>query len=407
MRRTDVAPAEVAFVGAPTGPSRQLIIASMLREEGITGVHTHVRELRRYLGRVGVDAPVVTPFSWFRALAAPVFGLRRVVERCSRAAGVAWYRYWHEVFLYHALRRRLAGLGDCIVYAQDPPAARAALRARQGRHQRVILAVHFRISQSDEWADKEQITRGGTVFQRIRRTERQVIPQVDGIVYVSKWAREALLSWFPEAAAVPATVICNFVAPLSPAPGSTERLGDLVSVGNLDFVKNHRYLLEVLAEIRTAGQAFTLDVFGEGPLHSELVRQINALGLDDHVRLRGFRTDVRTLLPGYRAYVHASYSESSSLAIIEAMAAGLPIVAGNIGPIAELFDDGVEGRYWPLDDPIQAAAVVIDLLGCERARLKASDSAIERFRRDFDADHVAPRLYRFLLEPTDTVDQLV
>ena len=407
MRRTDVDPAEVAFVGAPTGPSRPLIIASMLREEGITGVHTHVRELRQYLGRVGVDAPVVTPFSWFRALAAPVFGLRRVVERCSRSAGVVWYRYWHEVFLYHALRRRLAGLGDCIVYAQDPPAARAALRARQGRHQRVILAVHFRISQSDEWADKEQITRGGTVFQRIRRTERQVIPQVDGIVYVSKWAREALLSWFPEAAAVPATVIFNFVAPLNHAPRITERLGDLVSVGNLDYVKNHRYLLEVLAETRTAGQAFTLDVFGEGPLHNELVRQIKALGLDDHVRLRGFRPDVRTLLPGYRAYVHASYSESSSLAIIEAMAAGLPIVAGNIGPIAELFDDGVEGRYWPLDDPIQAAAVVIDLLGCEPARLKASDSAIERFRRDFDADHVAPRLYRFLLEPMDTVDQLV
>ena len=379
----------------------------MLREEGITGVHTHVRELRQYLGRVGVDAPVVTPFSWFRALAAPVFGLRRVVERCSRAAGVAWYRYWHEVFLYHALRRRLAGLGDCIVYAQDPPAARAALRARQGRHQRVILAVHFRISQSDEWADKEQITRGGTVFQRIRRTERQVIPQVDGIVYVSKWAREALLGWFPEAVAVPATVIFNFVAPLNSTPGITERLGDLVSVGNLDFVKNHRYLLEVLAETRAAGQAFTLDVFGEGPLHNELVRQIKALGLDDHVRLRGFRPDVRTLLPGYRAYVHASYSESSSLAIIEAMAAGLPIVAGNIGPIAELFDDGVEGRYWPLDNPIQAAAVVIDLLGCEPARLKASDSATERFRREFDADHVAPRLYRFLLEPTDTVDQLV
>ena len=407
MRRTDVDPAEVALVGAPTGPSRQLIIASMLREEGITGVHTHVRELRQYLGRVGVDAPVVTPFSWFRALAAPVFGLRRVVERCSRAGGVAWYRYWHEVFLSHALRRRLAGLGDCIVYAQDPPAARAALRARQGRHQRVILAVHFRISQSDEWADKEQITRGGTVFQRIRRTERQVIPQVDGIVYVSKWAREALLSWFPEAAAVPATVIFNFVAPLNPAPGITERLGDLVSVGNLDFVKNHRYLLEVLAETRTAGQAFTLDVFGEGPLHNELVRQIKALGLDDHVRLRGFRPDVRTLLSGYRAYVHASYSESSSLAIIEAMAAGLPIVAGNIGPIAELFDDGIEGRYWPLDDPIRAAAVVIDLLGSEPTRLKASGSATERFRRDFDADHVAPRLYRFLLEPTDTVDQLV
>lgn len=218
---------------------------------------------------------------------------------------------------------------------------------------------------------------------------------------------EALLGWFPEAAAVPATVIFNFVAPLHPAPEITEQFGDLVTVGNLDFVKNHRYLLDVLAETRSAGESFTLDVFGEGPLHNELVRQVEALGLDEHVRLRGFRPDVRTLLPGYRACVHASYSESSSLAIIEAMAAGLPIVAGNIGPIAELFDDGAEGRYWPLDDPAQAAAIVIDLLASEPTRLKASNSATERFRRDFDADHVAPQLYRFLLEPTDSVDQLV
>ena len=330
----------------------------MLREDGITGVHTHVRQLRQYLGRLEVDAPVVTPFSWNRILTDPVFGLRLAIERCSRAAGVVWYRHWHEVFLHHALRRRLAELGECVVYAQGPLAARAALRARCGQHQRVILAVHFRISQSDEWSDKEQIKRGGTVFRQIRQAEREIIPQVDGIVYVSRWAREALLGWLPELAAVPSTVIFNFVAPLDPAARVPECFGDLVTVGNFDFVKNHRYLFDILAEAKKAGQVFTLDVFGEGALRSDLVRQISSLGLDDQVRLRGFRRDVRTLLPGYRAYVHASYSESSSLAIIEAMAAGLPIVAGNIGPISELFDDAVEGRYWPLDDPTQAAAVV-------------------------------------------------
>ena len=106
---------------------------------------------------------------------------------------------------------------------------------------------------------------------------------------------------------------------------------------------------------------------------------------------------MRDFLPGYRAYVHASYSESSSLAIIEAMAAGLPIVAGNIGPISELCDDGVEARFWPLDDPAQAAAMLIDLLDCEPARLKAARAASERFRREFDAEVVVPRLLSFLL----------
>ncbi len=208
----------------------------MLREDGITGVHTHVRQLRQYLGGLKVDAPVVTPFSWNRTLTVPVFGMRLAVERCSRAAAVVWYRHWHEVFLHYALRRRLAELGDCVVYAQGPLAARAALRARRGLHQRVILAVHFRISQSDEWADKKQIKRDGTVFRRIRQAEREIIPQVDGVVYVSRWARDALLSWCPEAAAVPATVIFNFVAPLNSAPSLPVALGDLVTVGNLDFV---------------------------------------------------------------------------------------------------------------------------------------------------------------------------
>ena len=51
--------------------SLPLVITTMLREEGITGVHTHVRQLRRYLEECGTTAPLVTPFSWGRALTYP------------------------------------------------------------------------------------------------------------------------------------------------------------------------------------------------------------------------------------------------------------------------------------------------------------------------------------------------
>ena len=118
-----------------------------------------------------------------------------------------------------------AELGDCVVYAQGPPEARAALRARRGPHQRVVMAVHFRISQADEWADKDQIRRDGAVFRAIRQLEREVIPQVDGIVYVSRWARDALLSWLPEAADVPSAVIGNFVAPMHSEPSQRAARG--------------------------------------------------------------------------------------------------------------------------------------------------------------------------------------
>jgi glycosyltransferase involved in cell wall biosynthesis len=379
------------------------VIATILRGDGITGVDTHIRQVRRYLEECGTPCTLVTPFSWGRLLTYPVFGLRPLVlERFSRPAAVAWYLRWHEVFLRNALRRRLAEAGDCIVYAQDPFSARAAFHARRGPHQRVVMAVHLRISMADEWADKKQIRRDGTVFRAIRRVERGVIPQVDGLVYVSRWGRNALLSWLPEAAAVPSTVVSNFVAPLHRVPGQEplEPLADLVTVGNLDLVKNHRFLLNVLAEANRAGRPLSLDIFGDGPCRKDLLRQARSLGLEEQVRLRGFRPDVRDFLPSYRAYVHASYSESLPLAIIEAMAAGLPIVAGDTGGISELCDDGVEARFWSLDDPAQAAATLIGLLDCESARLKAACAAQERFRRDFDADVVGPKLRSFLLGTT-------
>jgi glycosyltransferase involved in cell wall biosynthesis len=374
--------------------SPPLIIATILREEGSTGVQTHVQQLRRHVGES--SAALVTPFSSSRVLIVPVFGLRLALERCSRPASVAWYRHWHEVFLRAALRRSLADIGSCVVYAQCPLAARAALRARVGPHQRVVMAVHFRISQADEWVNMRQIPRDGRVFRAIRQVERAVIPQVDGLVYVSRWARDALVAWLPEAAEVPGAIIGNFVAPLPPRPDE-EPLGDLVTIGHLEHVKNQRFILEVLAAARRAGRSLTLDIFGEGPLRRDLTQLAHSLGLEDQVRFRGYRPDVRDFLSRYRAYVHASYSESSSLAIMEAMAAGLPIVAGNIGPISELCDDGVEARFWPLDDPARAAATLIDLLDCEPARIMAASAASERFHRDFDAERIAPRLRSFLL----------
>jgi glycosyltransferase involved in cell wall biosynthesis len=72
-------------------------------------------------------------------------------------------------------------------------------------------------------------------------------------------------------------------------------------------------------------------------------------------------------------------------------------LAGAIGPIAELCDEGVEARFWPLDDPATAASILIELLDDEPLRLAAANAAKQRFRRDFDAEVIAPRLRSFLL----------
>ena len=61
-------------------PSKPLVIATILREEGTTGVHTHFRELRRYLRSRGAEGVIVTPFSWGRPLPDSVFSLRLALE---------------------------------------------------------------------------------------------------------------------------------------------------------------------------------------------------------------------------------------------------------------------------------------------------------------------------------------
>ena len=116
------------------------------------------------------------------------------------------------------------------------------------------------------------------------------------------------------------------------------------------------------------------------------------------MRFQGFRPDVRDLLPGYRAYVHSSVYETGPLAIIEAMAAGLPIFAGRVGGIPELYEGGVEGRFWPLDDPVKAARMLIDLLDSESERSAAGAASAKRQQRNFDMDVLAPELWSFLQE---------
>ena len=373
-----------------------LVTANIFPENSVSGVNTHVRELLSYLSANGIASTVVTPRSWGRLLRLPVFGARRIVTPISRTAGVLWYAYFDVVFLRKALRRHLAELDDCIIYAQGPLEASAALRVRRGPHQRVIMVAHFRVSIADELAETRDIKRGGFVFRAIRRANQRAILRVDGMVFQSQWAREAVLSWLPEAADVRYATIRSFVSALPSVP-QQELLGDLVTTGRLGLEKNQRFLLHVLAEAKRAGHSFTLDVFGDGPCRKDLEEMTRSLGLQGQVCFRGIRHDVRDYLPHYRAYVYASYSESFCLAIAEAMAAGLPIFAGSSGAIPELFDDGVEGRFWPLDDPMRAAAILIDALDCEPDRLKTSEAASERFYRDLDTNAIAPQLISFLL----------
>lgn len=373
-----------------------ILIATLMRGTGATGVETHLREVSAYTRSLGVPTEIVTPFSSVRWLAAAVFAPSRLIALVSTGLGLVWHRAFHYASLRLSLAVRLADSKPKLVYAQSPLAAKAALKSRSSDDQKILLAVHFQGSQADEWTDRHVLRPDGMLFRRIRGMERAYVPAVDGIVYVSDAARMALEDEIPMVADLPSTVVCNFVHDVPPLYGLGVPAADLVTVGSLEPHKNHHYLLDVLARAADMNRRYTLDIMGRGSLERSLIKHARSLGLAEQVRFLGQRPDVRAYLAGHKAYVHPSYRETGPLAVIEAMSAALPVLASPVGIIPGLLRDGCIGAIFPLDDDLLAAKVLIDLLEDTERLERMSECARVSFLRSYTTQQLAPRLVEFM-----------
>lgn len=134
------------------------------------------------------------------------------------------------------------------------------------------------------------------------------------------------------------------------------------TVGRLQPVKDQDNLLEAFARTRQAIPSAALAVIGDGPLRDALERRAAELGIADSVRFLGDRNDVHELLAGLDIFALSSVSEGYSVALLEACAAGLPIVATDVGGNHEIVRDGVNGRLVPARDPDALSKALIGLL---------------------------------------------
>lgn len=171
------------------------------------------------------------------------------------------------------------------------------------------------------------------------------------------------------------------------APGRPVRLVQLGRV--FADVKGQDLTIEALARLRERGISdVTVDFIGPGPDTDALTALAGRLGVADRVRFLGgmSRAETYALLPGYDLLVHPSRIEGFGLAIIEGMAAGLPVITTDTGAPAEVVAHGRLGRTFAYGDAdALAAAIEADIRGYDAA-LDRADRACDEARRRYALD---------------------
>jgi glycosyltransferase involved in cell wall biosynthesis len=177
----------------------------------------------------------------------------------------------------------------------------------------------------------------------------------DAIVVASKAvAQHALVAGTKHAVLYP-PVDAERLRCVDPSSGKRSVLAQLgldpaaptvVTVGHLNAVKGHRYLVDALAFLAEKGQRMQAVLVGDRVDHvvaQDVELRVASHGLGDCVRLVGGADDIAPYLSCADVFVLPSLSEGMPMALLEAMAAGLPVVATAVGGVTEIVEDGVNG----------------------------------------------------------------
>jgi len=299
------------------------------------------------------------------------------------------------------LRRYVArGRFDVVHTHMDVADFYGALAGRLGGARCVIATKH---------APDEFRTRRTWKRYPFRILEHLAYAMEDAVIVVS----EALASFLVEAERLPRRkmiVIGHGVDGASPAvPRPRARLAPglppfdplLGAIGRLSPEKGQSVLLRSLPAILAAFPQAGLVLVGEGRSRSELEREALRLGIADRAVFLGFRRDVPELLGAIDLFVQPSIYEGFGMSLLEAMAAGLPIVASRVGGIPEVVQDGATGVLVPPQDPEALAAAVVRLLRDRAGARRLGEAAARRVRERHSLQAVAARvdaLYREVLE---------
>jgi glycosyltransferase involved in cell wall biosynthesis len=375
-----------------------------LVERAVGGVQSHSDAVAQHLTGRGHLVVIVTPFD--TGWAAPLFAaaVGKVLRRLSRAQAERWRRLWHRKLLAGSLAAQRGTLDSSpwpVVYYPQCTLTAEVANGQRGRGEAVIvMVVHNAGSEANDlwWAGVCGL--GDRLFRQVDAHHRRVVAELDAVVPVSQMSRQGFLLHCPDARALRERVIYNFLPDDWAVPVTGESGGrlDLITVGRLAPMKNHVYLLEVLAAANRLGHRYHLTIVGDGPESEHLRTRWRELGLEEQVAFLGARSDIAQLLAEHRAYIHAGIMETFGIVLIEAMAQGLPVLAAPYGAVPEVVRDGVEGRHFPLHSAEQAARILVAFMEDPEAMSVCGHAGRRRFEREFTASIAGARLEAFFHE---------
>lgn len=179
--------------------------------------------------------------------------------------------------------------------------------------------------------------------------------------------------------------------------------GDLVLGMVAQFIerKGHRTMIDALPAVQAAFPRTRLLLFGQGPLLEPMRQLVAERGLAGAVRFAGFRDDLPRVLPQFDLLAHPAEMEGLGVALLQAAACGVPIVAGRAGGIPEVVYPGVNGELIEPGDADAMARHVITLLGDAAMRARYGAEGRSLVQREFSIDAMVDgnlAVYRDVLE---------
>lgn len=169
----------------------------------------------------------------------------------------------------------------------------------------------------------------------------------------------------------------------------------LLCASRFAYDKGHEFLINGIAELKkTTNKKFKCVLANDGPFFEQRKQQVKDLGLEDVVIFTGFRKDIKNLIDGSDLYINSSQHEALSFAIIEVLAAGLPVVATNMGGNGDIINSETKcGRLVEYNDAKGLASTVKEIMDNPETQKELRKNALLAVKERFNIDNMVQQAY--------------